>query len=72
MSLTCRKDSGKKTTGTLTFTTTTKVDALLSAGGSIQRQQADPGNASITASGRGPEVCIAQVAGQTVGPIAAN
>ncbi|MEP6631520.1 MAG: hypothetical protein ABJA89_13690 [Lapillicoccus sp.] len=70
--LACAKDSGKRITATLTFTTTTRVDVTLSAGGSVQRGQAGPGDISLTASGRGAELCVAQVAGQTVGPVPAT
>lgn len=72
VNLKCSKDAGKKISGQLSFTTTTRIDVLLGAGGSIQRQQAGPGNVTLTATGRGAEVCFAQVAGQTVGPIQAG
>ena len=72
VNLTCSKGDGRRTTGKLTFKTTTKVDVTLSAGGSIDRKSAGPGDVSMTASGRGPEICFARIGDQTVGPIPAS
>lgn len=72
VNLTCSKDAGKRITAKLSFTTTTRIDLTLSAGGGIQRGQAGPGNVSVSASGRGAEICFAQIGGQMVGPIPAS
>jgi outer membrane biosynthesis protein TonB len=72
VNLSCKKDSGKKTTATLTFTTTTRVDVVLAPGGVAQRGQAGPGDVSLSASSRGADLCYAQIAGQMVGPVPAT
>jgi hypothetical protein len=72
VNLTCSKGDGRRTTGKLTFTTTTKVEVLLSAGGQTDRKSAGPGDVSMTTTGRGPEICFARVGDQTVGPIPAG
>ena len=45
-------------TARLTFTTTAKVDVILSAGGQVDRKSEGPGNVSMTTSGRGAEICF--------------
>lgn len=70
--LTCSKSQGKRVTAQLSFTTTTKVDVIVAAGGQVDRKSVGPGAASVSTSGRGPEFCVANVAGQTVGPIPAS
>jgi hypothetical protein len=72
VNLTCSKGDGRRTTGKLTFTTTTKVEVLLSAGGQTDRKSAGPGDVSMTTTGRGPEICFARVGDQVVGPIPAG
>lgn len=72
VNLRCQKDTGKRTTATLTFTTTTRVDVVLAPGGVAERSQAGPGDVSLTASARGADLCYAQVAGQMVGPVPAT
>jgi hypothetical protein len=72
VNLTCTKGDGRRVTGRLTFTTTTKVDVILSAGCQIDRKSAGPGNVSMTTTGRGAEICFARIGDQTVGPIPAS
>ncbi len=72
VNLGCKKDSSKKITATLTFTTTTRVDVVLAPGGAAQRMQAGPGDVSLSASSRGADLCYAQIAGQLVGPVPAT
>jgi hypothetical protein len=70
--LACSKGEARKVTAKLTFTTTTKVDVLLFAGGQTDRKQAGPGDVSMTTSGRGAEICLARAGDQSVGPIPAT
>jgi hypothetical protein len=70
--LTCSKTGDRKVTAKLTFTTTTKVDVTLFAGGQVDHKQAGPGDVSMTTSGRGAEICLARVGDQSVGPIPAT
>jgi hypothetical protein len=72
VNLTCSKGDGRRITAKLTFTTTAKVDVILSAGGQIDRKSEGPGNVSMTTSGRGAEICFARIGDQTVGPIPAT
>ena len=72
VNLTCSKGDGRRVTGRLTFTTTAKVDVILSAGGQIDRKSAGPGDVSMTTSGRGGDICFARVGDQTIGPIPAS
>jgi hypothetical protein len=72
VNLTCSKGDGRRVTGRLTFTTTAKVDVILSAGGQVDRKSEGPGDVSMTTSGRGAEICFARVGDQTVGPIPAS
>lgn len=72
VNLQCSKGDGRRVTAKLTFTTTTKIDVVLSAGGQIDHKSAGPGNVSMSTSGRGPEICFAKVGDQTVGPIPAG
>ena len=72
VNLQCAKGDGRRVTAKLTFTTTTKIDVVLSAGGQIDHKSAGPGNVSMTTSGRGAEICFAKIADQTVGPIPAS
>jgi len=66
------KRNGKNVTARLTFTTTTRVDVTLSAGGDVGRTSAGPGTVALSASGRGDPVCSAMVGTQTVGPVTAS
>ena len=70
--LTCSKGVGRQVTARLSFSTTTKIDVLLSAGGQTDRKSAGPGDVNLQTSGRGPEFCFAQVGSQVVGPIPAS
>ena len=72
VNLQCAKGDGRRVTAKLTFTTTTKIDVVLSAGGQIDHKSAGPGNVSMTTSGRGAEICFAKIGDQTVGPIPAG
>jgi hypothetical protein len=72
VNLTCSKGDGRRITAKLTFTTSAKVDVVLSAGGQIDRKSEGPGNVSMTTSGRGAEICFARIGDQTVGPIPAT
>jgi hypothetical protein len=73
VNLSCSKDGGRRgVTARLTFTTTTKIDVILSAGGQLDRKSAGPGNVSMTSSGRGADICFARIGDQTVGPIQAS
>ena len=72
VNLTCSKGDGRRVTARLTFTTTAKVDVILSAGGQVDRKSEGPGNVSMTTSGRGAEICYARIGDQTVGPIPAS
>ena len=72
VNLTCSKGDGRRVTGRLTFTTTAKVDVILSAGGQVDRKSEGPGDVSMTTSGRGAEICFARVGDQTVGPVPAS
>ena len=72
VNLTCSKGDGRRVTARLTFTTTAKVDVILSAGGQVDRKSEGPGNVSMTTSGRGAEICFARIGDQTVGPIPAS
>ena len=72
VNLTCSKGDARRVTGRLTFTTTAKVDVILSAGGQVDRKSEGPGDVSMTTSGRGAEICFARVGDQTVGPIPAS
>jgi len=72
VNLTCSKGEGRRVTARLTFTTTAKVDVILSAGGQVDRKSEGPGNVSMTTSGRGAEICYARIGDQTVGPIPAS
>jgi hypothetical protein len=72
VNLQCAKGDGRRVTAKLTFTTTTKIDVVLAAGGQIDHKSAGPGNVSMSTSGRGPEICFAKVGDQTVGPIPAG
>ena len=72
VNLQCSKGDGRRVTAKLTFTTTTKIDVVLSAGGQIDHKSAGPGNVSMSTSGRGPEICFAKIGDQTIGPIPAG
>lgn len=72
VNLECAKGDGRRVTAKLTFTTTTKIDVVLSAGGQIDHKSAGPGNVSMSTSGRGPEICFAKIGDQTVGPVPAG
>jgi hypothetical protein len=72
VNLQCAKGDGRRVTAKLTFTTTTKIDVLLAAGGQVDRKSAGPGNVSMSNNGRGPEICFAKVGDQTVGPVPAG
>ena len=72
VNLQCAKGDSRRVTAKLTFTTTTKIDVILSAGGQIDHKSAGPGNVSMTTSGRGAEICFAKIGDQTVGPIPAG
>ena len=72
VNLQCAKGDSRRVTAKLTFTTTTKIDVVLSAGGQIDHKSAGPGNVSMTTSGRGAEICFAKIGDQTVGPIPAG
>jgi cytoskeletal protein RodZ len=72
VNLTCSKGDGRRVTGRLTFSTTAKVDVILSAGSQLDRKSEGPGNVSMTTSGRGAEICFARVGDQTVGPVPAT
>ena len=72
VNLQCARGDGRRVTAKLTFTTTTKIDVVLSAGGQIDHKSAGPGNVSMTTSGRGAEICFAKIGDQTVGPIPAG
>jgi len=72
VNLTCSKADGRRVTAKLSFTTTTKVDVILNAGGQSDRKTANPGDFSMTTNGRGAELCFARVGNQVVGPIPAS
>ena len=72
VNLTCSKGDGRRVTARLTFTTTAKVDVILSAGGQVDRKSEGPGDVSMTTSGRGAEICFGRIGDQTVGPIPAS
>jgi hypothetical protein len=72
VNLQCSKGDGRRVTAKLTFTTTTKIDVVLSAGGQIDHKSVGPGNVSMSTSGRGAEICFAKIGDQTVGPIPAG
>ncbi len=73
VNLSCSKDGGRRgVTARLTFTTSTKIDVILSAGGQLDRKSAGPGNVSMSSSGRGADICFARIGDQTVGPVQAS
>jgi cytoskeletal protein RodZ len=72
VNLTCSKSDNRRVTARLTFTTTDKVDVILSAGGGIDRKSAGPGDVSMTTNGRGAEICFGRVGDQQVGPVPAS
>lgn len=72
VNLQCSKADRRGVTAKLSFTTTTKIDVLLAAGDQVQHKSAGPGDVSMSASGRGPEICFAKVGDQTVGPVPAG
>ncbi|MEP6651401.1 MAG: hypothetical protein ABJA74_16040 [Lapillicoccus sp.] len=72
VNLACSKGDGRRVTARLSFTTTTKVDVVLSAGGQVDHKSAGPGNVSMTTTGRGPQICFAKIGDQTFGPIPAS
>jgi hypothetical protein len=72
VNLECAKGDGRRVTAKLTFTTTTKIDVVIAAGGQIDHKSAGPGNVSMSTSGRGPEICFAKIGDQTVGPVPAG
>jgi hypothetical protein len=72
VNLACAKDGGRRVTARLTFTTSARVDIILSAGGQLDRRSAGPGDVSMTSNGRGAEICFARVGDQTVGPVPAT
>ncbi|HSH33423.1 MAG TPA: hypothetical protein VLB31_07375, partial [Actinomycetota bacterium] len=61
VNLTCSKGDGRRVTARLTFTTTAKVDVILSAGGQVDRKSEGPGDVSMTTSGRGAEICFGRI-----------
>jgi hypothetical protein len=71
VNLTCSQE-GRRVVAKLEFTTTTKIDVLLSAGGDVSQKSAGPGNVSMTNNGRGGDVCFARVGNQVVGPVPAT
>lgn len=72
VNLQCAKGGGRQVVAKLTFSTTTKVDVLLAAGGQSDRKSLGPGNVSMSTNGRGPEICFARIGDQVVGPIPAS
>jgi hypothetical protein len=72
VNLQCSKADRRGVTAKLTFTTTTKVDVVLAAGSQVEHKSAGPGNVSLSASGRAPDICFAKVGDQTVGPVPAS
>jgi len=71
VSLGCKRN-GKNVTARLAFTTTTKVEVTLTAGGDVGHTSAGPGTVALSASGRGDPVCSAMIGTQAVGPVAAS
>jgi hypothetical protein len=72
LNLQCAKADRRGVAAKLTFTTTTKVDVVLAAGSQVEHKSAGPGNVSLAASGRAPDICFAKVGDQTVGPVPAT
>ena len=72
VNLTCNKNDGGKITAKVSFTTTTKINVTISAGGQVDRKQVGPGDQTVSTSGRGAGFCAAVVGGQAVGPIPAS
>jgi hypothetical protein len=71
VSLACNRN-GKNIAARLSFTSTTRVDVTLSAGGDVGQTSAGPGQVTLTAKGRATPVCAAVVGGQVVGPVTAS